>query len=323
MLDFGSRHLRHSRGDSDGALALDVSLREDDIELLKRATSGFRVEEVDDRDEDGVHDGEKEVGSPTDGGDHGRRDLYDQEVEDPVGGGGDSIGASTGTEGGELGRVEPREFEPGGTEEDDEDEETDGSANTSARGVGDEAAEDDDHGDTLADGSPQEHLTATSTLDEDEREKGRDSINGGVDTAENEGHGTSETDGGFKEDGAVVDNRITSTELLEHLGRGTDEHTTKMLALSARKNVLETRAGLQAGELLDGVENVTLFGQGSRIANIDTVEGSEDLASLIFMAVVEEPSRGFGQGQNTADQGEGKNDLEGDRETPLRRVVDV
>lgn len=40
-----------------------VALGEDDVDLLQRATRGFRVEEVENRQEDGVEDGEETVGN--------------------------------------------------------------------------------------------------------------------------------------------------------------------------------------------------------------------------------------------------------------------
>ena len=78
------------RNADDGEDAL--ALAEDAVHLLERAVGGFGIEEVDAGHDEGVDDGEDDVGLVTDGREGHGGDHNDHEVEDPVGGGGDGVG---------------------------------------------------------------------------------------------------------------------------------------------------------------------------------------------------------------------------------------
>ena len=83
------------------------ALGKDTIDILKLQAFGFGVEDEDDGDPKGVEDGEDDVGLPTDVLDGGRGDLDDEEVADPVAGGGDGGATLAELEGQDLGRVDP------------------------------------------------------------------------------------------------------------------------------------------------------------------------------------------------------------------------
>jgi hypothetical protein len=78
---------------------------EDAVDVLELEPLRLRIEDEDDGDPDGVEDGEDDVGLPADVLDRGRRDLYDEEVTDPVAGGGDGGATLAQAEGEDLGSV--------------------------------------------------------------------------------------------------------------------------------------------------------------------------------------------------------------------------
>lgn len=98
-----------SRVDTHGDVGavLGESGGEDEVNLLESTASGLDVEEVDNGNEEGVHDGEEEEATPGSGIEEGRGELDDGEVEQPIGGGRDSIGVGASAEGVHLGGVQP------------------------------------------------------------------------------------------------------------------------------------------------------------------------------------------------------------------------
>lgn len=148
-------------GDNSRSSLGDVGVGEDDIELLERSTGGFGVEEVDEGQEDQVGNTEDEESVRVDRGSHGWQDLHDQEVGQPVGHCRDSVGLSSDSHRVELGGVQPWEGQPSGTEEGDEEEETDSSALCVLRLLGcvtwsNQTAEGDEHRSRLSKGSDEE-----------------------------------------------------------------------------------------------------------------------------------------------------------------------
>lgn len=101
---------------------LGVAFNKNDVDLLERAAGRLRIEKVDDGEEDGVEDGEDQVRAPAAvarAAQHHRRDHDDEEVPQPVGYRRGSVGLGAGLERVDLGRVQPRQRKPGGTEESD------------------------------------------------------------------------------------------------------------------------------------------------------------------------------------------------------------
>ena len=177
---------RHIKARLDIRDLLQIPLREYKIDLLKRTLLRLRVEEIDDRKEACVHDSEEEVSSPFDICDHDGRDHNDEEVEQPVRASRDSVGFCTGSEWVDFCGVEPRERQPCCAEEGDVSEETDtcsfGGRSLSA--VGDQAGEDEDHGEALADCANEEELAATGALDDEPGDCGENGVYYHVDASE-------------------------------------------------------------------------------------------------------------------------------------------
>jgi len=251
-------HRRKLLSRSDIALLLSVALGEDQINLLERATGSLRVEEVNDGEENGVHGSEEGVGAPAvgasamnhDGGDHD-----DEEVPEPVGDGRGGVSLRAGLERVDLSGVEPREGQPSGTEEGDVGEETDSSTLGSRGGSGDESAEGEDHGQALADGSNEEELAATDTLNGEPRGCSEDGVDDHVDAAEEESQVVIGTDGLLEENGEVVDDSVATGELLHHLRRGTENETSEVLGLAASEESRERSLAALVASSSNGLLN--------------------------------------------------------------------
>lgn len=307
-------------GDEGRTTVGDVTVGVDYVELLERSACGLGVEEVDEGEEDDVRHGEEEEGPAVDRGGHGGEDLDDKEVGEPVGHGRDSVGLGTSRHRVELGGVEPRKGEPGGTEERDEEVQTDGGTLCWADTTGKETCPGDEHGDCLADGSDKEELAATDTLDEDERKQSEEHVDDRKDTTKNERKLHVETDLLVEQDSGVVDDGVASTKLLEELGRGTDESTGKVLLLALLEDV--AALGLDGKLGLDHVGHALLLGNGTGSVVGVTTESGDDTLSFGIVSMVDEPTRGLGEDEDTGDKNDSKEDLEGDRETPGDRRVD-
>lgn len=181
-------------GGLDVRLALDVALGEDDVDLLERAPRRLRVVQVDEGQEAGVDNGEKEVRAPSDARDHDGRDHdclrwemlvivlglgglkelearvvehTDNKVEQPVGAGRHGIGLASDLDRVDLGRVQPWQGQPGRAERGNVREETHSRALCDLGVAGDQACESDDHGQALAYCAPEEKLPSASALDDE------------------------------------------------------------------------------------------------------------------------------------------------------------
>lgn len=230
-----------------------VCVRKDDVDFGQFSSSGFRVEDPDDGEEDAVGESEEQEGVCADGGGHGGQDLNDQEVEQPVAHGGDGVGLSSDGLGVQFGRVQPRKGKPSSTEEGDEEVETESSTLGRSLRARKQAPESDEHGDSLTDGTDQEHGSSTASFDEDERRNREDGVDDGQYTTEDERQLSFEANLVFKENRSVVDDGVASTELLEDLGRSTDSHSSEVLLLAVLEQFLGRTLGLLSGD--DSVED--------------------------------------------------------------------
>jgi len=189
--------LRPEMGELLGGLdvghVLHVALGEDDVDLLEGAPRRLGIEEPDDGQEAGVAGGEEEVGGPANAGDHDGDDHDDDEVEEPVRAGAHGVGLRARLDRVHLGRVEPREGQPGGAEGGDVEEE----ANDGALGdlllavvvvARDEASEGDGHAEHLPCRAVEEETAATDALDEEPGGGGGEGVDYHVDAADEEAH---------------------------------------------------------------------------------------------------------------------------------------
>lgn len=216
---------------------LGVTLGEDDIDLLQRAVGGLGVEEPDEGDEQTVQDGEEQVGTPANVGDHDGGDHDNQEVEEPVAAGRDSVGLGTSLDGGQLSRVQPGQRQPSGTESGHVEEQTEDSTLGSLLVTRDQTGKGDNHGNALKEGSTQEELATTDLLNEEPGEGGKNGVDNHVDTTNDQGEVLSLVKGILEQHRQVVDDSVATTELLENLRGGTDDHTTEVLGAATSEKV--------------------------------------------------------------------------------------
>lgn len=219
----------------------------------------------------------------------------------------------------EFGGVQPGQGKPSGTEEGDEQEETECASLGGVDVLGDETAESDKHGDCLTNGADQEQLAATDLFNEQERGQGESGIDDRQDTTENERQTTLEPDVLLEELGGVVNDGITSSELLEQLGRGTDGNTAEVLVATTLEQV--TVASLDVGLSSESVRHLVLFGYGELAVDRGGFESGDDLERLGVTAVLHEPSRRLRKDEYTGNEDEGEKDLERNGESPGDRAV--
>lgn len=194
----------------DIALVLAVSLREDDINLLKASLGGFGIEEVDYWKEADVNDGKEEISSPANTCEHDGSDHDNEEVEQPVGAGREGVGLCTSLDRRDLCSVQPWQWEPGGAETGDVCEQADGSTLSGRRSIRDQTCESDCHGDSLAGCSVQEEFATSSSLDQEPGCCGEDGIHDHVDTTKQGCHVMINTNGLLEQNREEVDNSVAS-----------------------------------------------------------------------------------------------------------------
>lgn len=237
LLDFLVGELGQLVGSAHVADVLGVTLGEDDIDLLQTAVGGLGVEEPDEGDEQAVEDGEEQVSTPADVGDHDGGDHDNQEVEEPVAAGRDSVGLGTGLDGGQLSRVQPGQRQPSGTESGHVEEQTEDSTLGSLLVTRDQTGKGDNHGNALKERSTQEKLATTDLFNEEPGESGKDSVDNHVDTTNDQREVLSLVKGVLEQHREIVDDSVATTELLEDLRGGTDNHTTEVLGAATSEKV--------------------------------------------------------------------------------------
>lgn len=212
---------------------LHVTLGENQINLLERSVFRLGVEKVNDGNEEGINDCEKEVRAPSDVANHNGGDHDNEEVEEPVGASGDGVRLGTGLDRGNLSRVEPGKREPGCAEGGNEGEQAYSGTLSGFGTAGDQAGEGDHHGRTLAEGADKEEVATADLLDQEPGRAGEDRVDDHVDTTENHGHEFGLVEGLLHQNGQVVDDSVTATDLLEELRRAAQKHATAVLGLAA------------------------------------------------------------------------------------------
>lgn len=232
LVDLGIGQERHLLARTDIAHVLTIPLGKDEVDFLQASLARLGVEEIDDGEEGRVDDSEDEIRRPADVAQHDGRDHDDEEVEEPVRARGDGVGLGARLDRVDFGRVQPRERQPGRAEERDVGEEADGCAFGVVRTTWDQACEDEDHGQALADGPDEEELAASGAFDDEPRDGGEDGIDDHVDTAEEERHGVAFADGVLEENGEVVDDCVAAPDLLEELGGCAEHHAAEMLGFT-------------------------------------------------------------------------------------------
>lgn len=154
----------------------------------------------------------------------------------------------------ELGGVQPRQGQPSGTEESDEEEKTESASLGGVAGAFLETPESDKHGNHLTDCTDKEELSSTDSLDQEEGGKSEGSLSyqpltlfRGMgkgthvyqrqDTTQNVCQPVRKPDLPLEQDSSVVDNSITTAELLEQLSRSANKSSSEMLVLAPLENL--------------------------------------------------------------------------------------
>jgi hypothetical protein len=217
------------------------------------------IEHIDNRKEESVENGEEEISTPANAVNQHRGDHYDEKVPQPVRNSRESVGLSTSLERVDLGRVQPRQRKPGGTEEGDVGEETNSSTLGGLFVTRDKTGEDQNHGQALTDGTVKEELAASDTFDEEHRSTSEKRVDDHVDTTEQERQVLSSTDGVAEQNREVVDDSVAARKLLHELRTGTEHHTTEVLGLTTSEQDGEGSLLTETASSLDRVENDVAF----------------------------------------------------------------
>lgn len=281
------------------------------------------VPEVQDGQEEGVQRGEEQVSSPANRVDQDGRDHDDEEVPDPVGHGRGGVGLRAGLERVDLGRVQPGERQPSGTEECDVGEETDTSTLGSRGRVGNQSAKDKDHGQALANGSDEEELSAAQALDGVPGSAGKEGIDNHVDTTEEQSQILRSSDRGLEENGEVVDDGVATRQLLHHLGTSTEQETAQVLSLAVGPQLLHGSVSALHTSSPDGVVDDNDLGLDLLVLTVLVSERGKNRVGFVDTSVGEEPSRRLGESQHQDENDQGESDLESDGESPDKGVGSV
>ena len=183
------------------------------------------------------------------------------------------------------------------------------------------ASESDEHGTALAEGTDEEELSSADLLDEEEGREGEDGVDDGQNSSKNERKLGREVDVLFEKNGRVVDDGVATTELLEELGRSSDESSSHVLLLAVLEQILGGSLGLGLGD--DRVGHEVSLGDGNRVVDGSSGETSDNSRSLGVVAVLHEPSRRFGKDGDSAHHNEREQDLQGHGESPRDGTLHV
>lgn len=118
--------------------------------------------------------------------------------------------------------------------------------------------------------------------------------------------------------GGVIGDQVDTGYLLEHLVDVGKDHTVEVSVLVHCEQVLELPLGHFKHSILDGGELVL----DVRVIGRSLVESDQDLESLLFATLQDEPSGRFRKAQDGHEDDQREDDLEGDRETPCNLGVD-
>ena len=315
LADLRKVELGHLLGDLEGPLALDVGLCVDDVDLLEITAGRLDVEEVAKGNGAQVDQREEEVHAPgARGGEDGREHDHG-EVAHPVGAGRRGGTGGTGAQGVDLGGVDPGQRQQREGEEADEEEDTDDGTLGVLLGLLDQTGEGDDETEALAEEADQVQVATANPFNHEEGRDGGDGVDGGEDTAHDQGQLVLQTQIVLEEQGRVVDGGVATGELLEELAGATDHGALELLGLAEREQHPPARLGglcvlhVLLHELQVGLDDLRVY-RGS-------LELGDDESSLFFVSVVHEPRRRIRQQERADGHDDGEQDLERHGEAPL------
>jgi len=138
---------------------------EEIVDVLERQVCRLREEEIDERDEHGVEDGEDNVRLPSNVVNGGWRELHHGEVDDPEAGRCHGCAARSQLERADLRGIQPRAGQPALGEDGVEEEEHGGTDNAGPVAAIMNSNSEHHHGHGLPERSPHEHLPSPNLLD--------------------------------------------------------------------------------------------------------------------------------------------------------------
>ncbi|KAI3487308.1 hypothetical protein L1887_48893 [Cichorium endivia] len=228
-----------------------------------------------------------------------RGGIADTKVPEPVGGGAERQRLGTDGQGEDLSADDPGGRAPGRGETGNVDADKGDGGLASGQVLDGHGGTDDGHdqlADAHPDGAEDEQLTAAEAL-----------------------HHVHARDGQL---GAVVEDEVDTSELLESLDEDAGHGAKEVLSVVVLEAVEVGTGRVSELEVQVGLDDRQL-GPNDRVVDIGRVEPGERLGSLLVVALLDEPTRGFGKNEEETAKEDGKGKLDTDRDAPRARVVAV
>lgn len=131
-------------------------------------------------------------------------------------------------------------------------------------------------------------------------------------------------DGLLEQDGEIVNDCVTAADLLEELGRGTEQHAAEVLRFTVREESLDGSALLAITTRgTERIDNEVALEHSLGASLFVTTDGGDDAVSFRLALVAQKPSRRLGKEHHGEDDEHGEDDLEGNRETPDKVIRPV
>lgn len=243
--------------------------------------------------------------------------VGDGPVEQPVGSGGDGKTLGTSLEGEQFTSNDPGDRTPGAGKEEDVDADKgdeDLVGDVVINGGTDDG--DDQLRHTHANGTEQQKRATTPLLDHVKTGEGRHDVDDVGDQGDHEGV----LDAGvLEEGGAVVEDEVDTSELLQTLDGASGSET---LAESTAED-LEVGSSSKAHLELVVCLDLGQLGNDRRVVHIHAAKASEGLGGLLVAVLLDQETRCLGKNDHSNDKDDGPGKLNSDRDTVRASVVAV
>ena len=311
-------------GRGDGA-GLGVHL----VDLLEGEETGLINEKVgeDDTTSAGTGPDEEDLGTKTSVAgtrlNEVRGGKADSKVPEPVGGSAQRESLGTDGEREDLTADDPGSRTPGGGEASNVDAD-EGDERLAGGGVGRWNGGTDNGDDELTgahpDGTPDEELAATEALHAPHAWESTNDVDDVVDDREDEGVGVGKSVLG--EGGTEVEDEVDTGKLLEGLDESTGESSKEVLSIVVLEAVEVRASGVGELDVKVGLDDREL-GADEGVVNVSGVQAGKRLGGTLVVALLDEPTGGFGEDKEESAKDESKNKLDTDGDTPCAGVVAV
>lgn len=194
------------------------------VHVLELQVGRLWEEVIDERNEDGVEDGEDDVRLPSNVVDGRRRKLHHSEVDDPKAGRRHCCAARSQLECADLRGVQPRAGQPALGEDSVEEEEHGGADDTSRVAAVVYSDSKHHHGHGLPERSPHEHLPSPNLLDVEAGRDRREHVLQRVEAGHQLRHTPAHVDRVLEDDGRVLRDQVDTAHLAAESRRQTEQH---------------------------------------------------------------------------------------------------